>query len=195
MRSIQPSSPSQALQRSLMSGAVTSEALTQAYLERIARFDHHGPEYRSVLGLNPDAPWRPPARSTGNARLNKLRGPLHGIPIIVKDNIETRERGGDDGRTGFSALLPAAGRRAPRGASAHGGRHSFGQGQFERVGQFPFDPLLQRLERYRRPDPQRLRPRPQPLRLERRLCRGRSRELLRRGHRDRDQRVDSRRPR
>jgi amidase len=80
----------QALQRSLMSGAVTSEALTQAYLGRIARFDHHGPEYRSVLGLNPDA--LAAARALDAERkANKLRGPLHGIPIIVKDNIETRD--------------------------------------------------------------------------------------------------------
>src|SRR3984957_8835572 len=80
----------QALQRSLTSGAVTSEALTQAYLGRIARFDHHGPEYRSVLGLNPDA--LAAARALdGERKSNKLRGPLHGIPIIVKDNIETRD--------------------------------------------------------------------------------------------------------
>ena len=80
----------QALQRSLTSGAVTSEALTQAYLGRIARFDHHGPEYRSVLGLNPDA--LTAARALDAERkANKLRGPLHGIPIIVKDNIETRD--------------------------------------------------------------------------------------------------------
>lgn len=80
----------QTLQRSLTSGAVTSEALTQAYLGRIARFDHHGPEYRSVLGLNPDA--LVAARALDAERkANKLRGPLHGIPIIVKDNIETRD--------------------------------------------------------------------------------------------------------
>ena len=44
-----------ALQRALASGMVTSEWLTAAYLGRIARFDHQGPEYRSVLALNPDA--------------------------------------------------------------------------------------------------------------------------------------------
>src|ERR1700733_4767172 len=78
----------QALQRSLTSGAITSEALTQAYLGRIARFDQHGPEYRSVLGLNPDA--LAAARTLdGERKAKKLRGPLHGLPIIVKDNIET----------------------------------------------------------------------------------------------------------
>ena len=44
-----------ALQRALASGGVTSEILTAAYLSRIARYDHHGPEHRSVLALNPNA--------------------------------------------------------------------------------------------------------------------------------------------
>jgi amidase len=44
-----------ALMRALAAGTVTSEALTASYLRRIARFDHRGPEYRSVLALNPNA--------------------------------------------------------------------------------------------------------------------------------------------
>ena len=178
------------LQRALMSGAVTSRNPDRGL------FGPHRPLRSSRPRIPLGSRAQPDALAAARAldaerKANKLRGPLHGIPIIVKDNIETARPGGDDGGILGSCALPAAGRRAPRGASAHGGRHRFGQGQFERVGEFPFDPLLQRLERYRRPDPQRLRPRPQPLRLERRLCRGRSRELLRRGHRDRDQRVDS----
>lgn len=78
------------LQRALLSGAVTSEALTAAYLSRIARFDHHGPEYRSVLALNPGAPAAARALDL-ERKSNKLRGPLHGIPILLKDNIETRD--------------------------------------------------------------------------------------------------------
>lgn len=78
------------LQRALLSGVVTSEALTAAYLARIARFDHHGPEYRSVLALNPGA--LAAARALDLERKsNKPRGPLHGIPILLKDNIETRD--------------------------------------------------------------------------------------------------------
>jgi amidase len=79
-----------ALQSAMSTGAVTSEALTGLYLERIARFDHQGPEYRSVLALNPDAIAM--ARSLDEERkARKLRGPLHGIPIILKDNIETSD--------------------------------------------------------------------------------------------------------
>src|SRR5258707_13839469 len=79
-----------ALMRALAAGAVTSEALVAAYLKRIARFDHHGPQYRSVLAVNPNA--LTDARALDSERKSgKLRGPLHGIPIIVKDNIETRD--------------------------------------------------------------------------------------------------------
>lgn len=78
------------LQRALLSGAVTCESLTAAYLARIARYDHQGPEYRSVLALNPDA--LAAARALDLERKsNKPRGPLHGIPILLKDNIETRD--------------------------------------------------------------------------------------------------------
>jgi amidase len=78
------------LQRALASGAVTSEGLTVAYLGRIARYDHHGPEHRSVLALNPDA--LDAARTLDTERkANRLRGPLHGIPLLIKDNIETRD--------------------------------------------------------------------------------------------------------
>ena len=79
-----------ALQSALSSGSVTSEALTALYLERIARFDHHGPEYRSVLALNPNAIAMARALD-GERKARKLRGPLHGIPIILKDNIETSD--------------------------------------------------------------------------------------------------------
>jgi amidase len=78
------------LQRALASGAITAEALTSSYLQRIARYDQHGPEYRSVLALNPNA--LSAARALDSERKSgKLRGPLHGIPIIVKDNIETHD--------------------------------------------------------------------------------------------------------
>ncbi len=78
------------LQRALAAGAVTSETLTTAYLARIARFDRQGPGYRSVLGLNPQA--LAAARTLdAERRANRLRGPLHGIPIVLKDNIETAD--------------------------------------------------------------------------------------------------------
>jgi len=78
------------LQKALAAGAITSEALTAAYLARIARFDQQGPGYRSVLALNPRALTAARALDA-ERRAGKVRGPLHGIPIIVKDNIETAD--------------------------------------------------------------------------------------------------------
>ena len=72
----------------LGAGRKTSVALVQAYLDRIARIDHAGPKLQSVLAINPDAV--SDARASDQERTAKgARGPLHGVPILVKDNIET----------------------------------------------------------------------------------------------------------
>lgn len=78
------------LQRALAAGTVTAEALTAAFLARIARFDRNGPGYRSVLALNPQA-LTAAKMLDAERRANRLRGPLHGIPVILKDNIETQD--------------------------------------------------------------------------------------------------------
>ena len=76
------------LQRAMTRGEVGSAALVAAYLDRIARFDHAGPQYRSVLAINPAA--LDAARTLDQERrAGKTRGPLHGIPLLIKDNIET----------------------------------------------------------------------------------------------------------
>jgi amidase len=76
------------LQQDLTRGTLSAEALTAAYLGRIARYDHHGPEHRSVLALNPSALAMARALDV-ERRSNRVRGPLHGIPVLIKDNIET----------------------------------------------------------------------------------------------------------
>ena len=69
-------------------GRTTSVALTQAYLARIAAIDRQGPTLRSVIAVNPDALAQ--ARTLDAERVaGRVRGPLHGVPILVKDNIET----------------------------------------------------------------------------------------------------------
>ncbi len=71
-------------------GAVSAEALTQSYLRRIERFDRQGPQIGAVLALNPDA--LSAARALdAERRAGTPRGPLHGMPLLVKDNIETRD--------------------------------------------------------------------------------------------------------
>ncbi len=78
------------LQADLSSGAVTSEALVQAYLQRIETIDRAGPTLQSVIVTNPDA--LSIARALdAERRAGHVRGPLHGVPILLKDNIETAD--------------------------------------------------------------------------------------------------------
>jgi amidase len=74
----------------LEQGKWTSARLVELYLGRIDAIDRHGPQLNSVLALNPDAAAN--ARQLDEERKNgKLRGALHGIPILLKDNIETKD--------------------------------------------------------------------------------------------------------
>ena len=79
------------LQEWLASGEWTTRAITEAYLGRIEEIDGRGPVLRSVLETNPDALAIADRldRERGEGR---LRGPLHGIPVLLKDNIDTADR-------------------------------------------------------------------------------------------------------
>jgi len=75
-------------QADLAAGRVTSAALVRAYLKRISALDRRGPKLRSVIAVNPRA--LADARALDAERkATGPRGPLHGIPILIKDNIET----------------------------------------------------------------------------------------------------------
>lgn len=79
------------LQEKMKSGTYTSKAVTQLYLDRIQQIDKSGPRLNSVIELNPDA--LSIAESMDAERKNgKVRGPLHGIPILIKDNIDTADK-------------------------------------------------------------------------------------------------------
>ena len=71
----------------LASGELSSHQLTQAYLERIAAIDKAGPSLNSVIELNPDALKEADALDA-ERKAGKLRGPLHGLPVLLKDNID-----------------------------------------------------------------------------------------------------------
>jgi amidase len=79
------------LQARLASGALSSRALTEAYLARIEALDRGGPRLRSVIELNPDAVAIAAERDE-ERKAKGARGPLHGIPILLKDNIDTADR-------------------------------------------------------------------------------------------------------
>ena len=79
------------LQAMMAKGQATSADITRAYLARIAAMDRKGPTLRSVIALNPDAVAQARALDEERRR-GRVRGPLHGIPILIKDNIETADR-------------------------------------------------------------------------------------------------------
>ena len=73
------------------SGKYTARSLVEKYLARIEAVDAGGPQLKSVIELNPDA--LALAETADNERLAKpVRGPLHGIPVLVKDNIDTADK-------------------------------------------------------------------------------------------------------
>ena len=79
------------LEADMSAGRTTSEAVVRGYLDRIAHIDRAGPTLRSVIATNPDAIAQ--ARMLdAERRAGHLRGPLHGVPVLVKDNVETRDR-------------------------------------------------------------------------------------------------------
>jgi amidase len=71
----------------MSSGALSSRALTQAYLDRIAAIDDAGPQLNAVIETNPDALEDADALDA-ERKAGRLRGPLHGIPVLLKDNID-----------------------------------------------------------------------------------------------------------
>jgi amidase len=74
-------------QRKMAGGEFTSHELTQAYLDRIHAIDRQGPTLNSVIELNADA-LQDADRLDAERAAGKLRGPLHGIPVLLKDNID-----------------------------------------------------------------------------------------------------------
>ncbi|HET7613679.1 MAG TPA: amidase [Gemmatimonadaceae bacterium] len=79
------------LAAAMAAGRMSSRSITQAYLDRIAELDREGPTLRHVIEINPDALSIADARDR-ERKAGKIRGPLHGIPILVKDNLDTADR-------------------------------------------------------------------------------------------------------
>lgn len=78
------------IQRALNTGLVTSEGLVQQYLNRIEAYDEQGPALNSIIQLNPNALETAKVLDLERSQ-SASRGPLHGIPILLKDNIDTAD--------------------------------------------------------------------------------------------------------
>lgn len=98
------------LQQGMASGRWTSRRLCELYLDRIAQVDKSGPTLNAVIELNPDALAIADALDA-ERRVGTVRGPMHGIPVLIKDNIATRDR--METTAGSLALV---GSRVPRDA-------------------------------------------------------------------------------
>ena len=78
------------LEAEMSAGRATAVGLVDAYLARIAAYDHAGPSLNAIIRLNPHA--RADARTLDAERkAGRVRGPMHGIPVILKDNYATRD--------------------------------------------------------------------------------------------------------
>ncbi len=79
------------LQQKMQSGELTAKRIAQMYLKRIEAIDKNGPKLNSVIEINPEALAIAEALDQ-ERKENKVRGPLHGIPILIKDNIDTGDQ-------------------------------------------------------------------------------------------------------
>ncbi|HJP86442.1 MAG TPA: amidase [Gemmatimonadaceae bacterium] len=79
------------LQKWMASGRMTARSITQLYLDRIAALDRKGPALHHVIEVNPDA-LSMAAALDRERKSGHVRGPLHGIPILLKDNVDTADR-------------------------------------------------------------------------------------------------------
>ncbi|HTZ97871.1 MAG TPA: amidase [Terriglobales bacterium] len=79
------------LQDGMASGKYTALSITEKYLTRIEEIDRNGPRLTSVIETNPDAVAIAEAADK-ERKAGQTRGPLHGIPVLIKDNIDTADR-------------------------------------------------------------------------------------------------------
>ena len=103
--------PATELATKLAAGELTSVELTKAYIDRIAAVNQRGPAINAVRSLNPEALHE--ARVSDLARrTNSVRGPLEGLPVLLKDNIDVAGMPTTAPRSCSSTPCPTATRRS-----------------------------------------------------------------------------------
>jgi amidase len=88
-------------------GTVTARAVTQAYLDRIDAYDRRGPYLNSLITINPRALEHADRLDAALHDSGTLTGPLHGVPVIVKDNLDTADLPTTSGVRLFKDVVPA----------------------------------------------------------------------------------------
>jgi amidase len=94
------------LHRAMLAKQLTATQLVQAYLARIAAYDKAGPSFNAITVVNPQALQRAGELDAELARTGRLSGPLHGIPVIVKDNYDTADLPTAAGSRSLADVLP-----------------------------------------------------------------------------------------
>lgn len=95
-----------ALHEALLSQRTTCVAIVEAYLARIAAYDHKGPALAAILALNPQARETAARLDAHFANTGELIGPLHGVPVAVKDNYNTTDMPTSGGSVLFKDVIP-----------------------------------------------------------------------------------------
>ena len=78
------------IHKAFSEGSLTCRQLVEAYLDRIEKYDRNGPKLNSIVTVNPEALSEADRLDAQYSKTKKLIGPLHGIPVVVKDQAETR---------------------------------------------------------------------------------------------------------
>jgi amidase len=127
-----------ALQAAMGNGTTTSEDVVREYLTRATLYDRNGPTFRAILALSPraiaDARARDRERSGGTPGRGRVPGPYHGIPIVLKDNIDTTELPTTGGAVALLDHYPRVDSRVVAGMKA-GGAVILGKANLD---EFPF---------------------------------------------------------
>jgi amidase len=79
------------LEKKMVAGEITAATLVEKYMDRIESIDRSGPRLNAIIEINPDA-FEIAHKRDQERKEGKIRSPLHGIPIIIKDNIDTRDK-------------------------------------------------------------------------------------------------------
>jgi amidase len=95
------------VQAAYKSGALTATQLVQDYLKRIQAYDQAGPKLNVVIYLNPQALEEARALDEHLRKTGKFVGPLHGIPVLLKDNVNTKDMPTTGGSLSLAGYMPA----------------------------------------------------------------------------------------